>query len=208
MSSSGNHQRSPTMNPLNRIVAVAALAAAALLPSTARAGDETPPADAGDGARTHSRDLEMRALEEQLRAAQAQMRDAARRLAELSRSTNANQRFMGRRMVWLKDHAGLGVVVRTTSDDPAGLSGAPLQAVTPGGPADQAGLKTGDVITSINGVSLAGSSTHVHVTTKDDDDDEDVEMGMDEESGPAGVLIREVQKLKDGDKVKVEYRRA
>jgi C-terminal processing protease CtpA/Prc len=195
-----------TMKPYHRFVAVAALLATGLIPSAARAGDATPPADAED-AQTRSREREMRDLEEQLRAAQAQMRDAARRLADLNNTMNRSQRLMGRRMVWISDHAGLGVVVRTAPDASADLSGARLQAVTPGGPADQAGLKTGDLLTSINGVPLAGGASKVHAATGDDDDDMDADAGMDEEATPPGVLIREVRKLKEGDKVKIEYRR-
>lgn len=201
------------MKPLKRFVAVTALLASGVLPPAARAGDAKAPADpayeeakalAGD------REAEMRALEEQLRAAQAQMRDAARRLAELGRAMgnrNVDRQRSWRWMWSVSDHAGLGVVVRTSPDGSPDTNGAPLVGVTPGGPAEQAGLKAGDVITEINGVALSllpgGAGAHIK---GDDEEDEDVDMG-DDDATPSAQLVLQVRKLKDGDKVSVKYRR-
>ncbi len=84
----------------------------------------------------------------------------------------------------------IGVVVKTDADPKADLLGARLEAVTPGGPADRAGLKAGDVITRFNGVALGGAEN----------------MGG-RESGPGFVLIRLARGLNPGDTVRVEYRR-
>jgi PDZ domain-containing secreted protein len=84
----------------------------------------------------------------------------------------------------------IGVVVRTDASAETDKIGARVEGVTPGGPADKAGLKVGDVITKLNGKSLAG-------TPADDD----------EESGPGKALIAMAHKLEPGDTVQVEFRR-
>src|SRR5713101_1163024 len=44
----------------------------------------------------------------------------------------------------------IGVVVRTDASPETDKLGAKLEAVTPGGPAEKAGLKAGDIITKFN----------------------------------------------------------
>src|SRR5690606_32652803 len=68
--------------------------------------------------------------------------------------------------------------------------GARISGVTEDGPAAEAGLKEGDIITRFNGVALGG--------VKADDDDE---------SGPASKLLELARTLEPGDTVDVEYRR-
>jgi len=85
----------------------------------------------------------------------------------------------------------IGVVVKTEPDAADDKLGARIEAVTPGGPADKAGLKAGDIITRFNGTALGG------VTTADDD-----------ASGPGMKLIELARALEPGDTVQVEYRRA
>ena len=52
----------------------------------------------------------------------------------------------------------IGIIVRTSGfgDEPVG---AVVEGVTPGGPADEAGLEVGDVITRVDGRSLVGNET-------------------------------------------------
>ena len=85
----------------------------------------------------------------------------------------------------------IGVVVRTDASPETDKLGAKLEAVTPGGPAEKAGLKAGDIITKFNGTGLAG--------VKSEDEDE---------SGPGRKLIELARKLAPGDTVQIEYRRA
>jgi len=84
----------------------------------------------------------------------------------------------------------IGVIVRTDASAETDKIGAKIEGVSPGGPADKAGLKVGDVITKLNGASLAG-----------------VPAGDDEESGPGRKLIGLARGLEPGDTVRIEFRR-
>ena len=84
----------------------------------------------------------------------------------------------------------IGVVVKTEANAANDKIGAYIEAVTPGGPADDAGLKAGDIITRFKGTALGG--------VRADDDDE---------SGPGMRLIELARALDPGDTVQVEYRR-
>lgn len=84
----------------------------------------------------------------------------------------------------------LGVVVDVNADSAKDKVGARIKEVTPGGPAEKAGLKAGDIVTRFNGTSLAGVKS----------DDRDM-------SGPGQRLIDLAHDLDSGDTVKVEYRR-
>src|SRR5947209_6260770 len=95
------------------------------------------------------------------------------------------------RAFMLSDHHGrIGVVVKTDASPETDKTGAKIEGVTPGGPADKAGLKVGDVITKFNGTSLAA------VKAEDED-----------ESGPGRKLVELARKLEPDDTVQVEYRR-
>ena len=84
----------------------------------------------------------------------------------------------------------IGVVVKTEPDAANDKLGARIEAVTPGGPAEKAGLKAGDIIARFNGTALGGAQT----------EDEDA-------SGPGMKLIELARELDPGDTVQVEYRR-
>jgi len=84
----------------------------------------------------------------------------------------------------------IGVVVKTAPDAADDKLGARIEAVTPGGPADKAGLKAGDIITRFKGTALGGVASE-----------------SDEDSGPGMKLIALARELDPGDTVQVEYRR-
>lgn len=84
----------------------------------------------------------------------------------------------------------IGVIVDTRADATKDKVGARIEAITPDGPADKAGLKVGDLITRFDNTSLGGASA---------DDEED--------SGPGMKLIELARKLEPGDSVQIEYRR-
>lgn len=87
-------------------------------------------------------------------------------------------------------HGGrIGIVVRTDASPETDKLGAKVEGVTPGGPAEKAGLKVGDIITKFNGTALGGAPA----------EDE-------EESGPGHKLIALAHKLEPGDTVRIEYR--
>ncbi len=95
------------------------------------------------------------------------------------------------RAFMLSDHRGrIGVVVKTDASPETDKIGAKIEGVTPGGPADKAGLKVGDIISKFNGTSLAA--------VKSEDEDE---------SGPGRKLVELARKLEPDDTVQVEYRR-
>ncbi|HTI05722.1 MAG TPA: PDZ domain-containing protein [Gemmatimonadales bacterium] len=86
----------------------------------------------------------------------------------------------------------IGVIVDTRADNANDKIGARIEGITPGGPAEKAGLKVGDVITRFNGTALGGAEP-------EDKDNED--------SGPGMKLIELARSLDPGDTVQVEYRR-
>ena len=85
----------------------------------------------------------------------------------------------------------IGVIVDTHADATGDKVGARIDGVTPGGPAEKAGMKVGDIITRFNGTALAGVKA----------EDEDA-------SGPGMKLIDLARALDPGDTVQVEYRRS
>lgn len=84
----------------------------------------------------------------------------------------------------------IGVIVDTRANAAGDKVGARIEAITPSGPAEKAGLKAGDVITRFNNTALGGA-----------------EAERDEDSGPGMKLIDLARRLEPGDSVQVEYRR-
>lgn len=84
----------------------------------------------------------------------------------------------------------IGVLVKTYADPQNDKIGARIEAVTPGGPAEKAGLKAGDIVTRFRGTALGGAAADI-----------------DDESGPGMKLIELARALEPGDTVQVEYRR-
>ncbi len=83
--------------------------------------------------------------------------------------------------------AKMGVYVNTERDESADSIGARLDEVVPDGPADKAGLRSGDIITTANGQSLA------RVSRRD--------------KSPGSKLIEIKDELEVGDTLHVEYLR-
>ena len=124
----------------------------------------------------------MKELERQFREQSRQMRDAAREYARLS---GDQARHEARKVVWYGKRARLGVVLDMDPTSESAKIGAPVTGVTPGGPAEEAGIKAGDVIVRFDGRPLVGS----------------------DEEGPAAVLIELAGELEDGQEIPIEYRR-
>jgi hypothetical protein len=123
-------------------------------------------------------------LEHKLDAARARLEDAAREVADLSQQLSGpamhdvlvGEMFGGRRAI-------LGINIGPRSETK--VDGVYVAGVSPGGPADQAGLKTGDVIVALDGKKLMAGS----------------------DSNPNGELLRRMREVKPGDKVKIQYLR-
>jgi len=108
-------------------------------------------------------------------------RDLARSMAKVERDNPRAQYF---EYMTDPDRAVLGVLVPDDKDN-AEARGVRLIAITPGGGAEKAGLKAGDLLTAMNGVSLAREGKQT----------------------PSKRLREQIRKLKAGDEVKVEYER-
>jgi len=92
-------------------------------------------------------------IEIEMREAESRLADAARRVAELS-----THRLPGR--VWTTEFGGkpvLGVTI-DARDGNGPVDGVAVTGVSPGGAAAEAGLRAGDLLTSVNGESLAAGS--------------------------------------------------
>lgn len=85
----------------------------------------------------------------------------------------------------------MGINVDLRADAARDSIGARVAGVTPGGPADRAGVQTGDLIARVNGTRLA------------------VAGGSEDEfqSGPAERLLRIASRLEPGDTVRLDVRR-
>ncbi len=132
---------------------------------------------------------QMREAEQQMRDAERMMRDAARQLGRGGAMDKLGQ--IERKVVVFSDRARLGLVLRPDRDAKTDAIGAYVEALTPGSPAEEAGLQPGDIIVKYNGEKLADARV---------DADED-------ESIPTARLMELARSLKDGDKVTLEVRR-
>jgi len=161
-----------TRKGMNRMIGIAAAIAglALLSPHTQAAAEANPPDRA--------------ALEKQLADARERLDDAARDVAELS-----GQLYGGREGDVLRfAHAEprgamLGVNIGTSQPREEGIE---IMGVSPGGPAESAGLRTGDVILSVNGKSLKKSA----------------------DKSPGTQLVEFMRSVEPGQVVKLEYQRA
>ena len=126
---------------------IAALALCALPPLACAADSGTAgSAPAADAAKSQAD------LEKQLSDARAKLQEDAHRVADLSMQLNRS--YYARTRAEISRHGHLGVDIDGAGWADKTIPGAPISSVTPGSPAEKAGLKEGDVITAINGVSL------------------------------------------------------
>jgi hypothetical protein len=87
----------------------------------------------------------------------------------------------------------LGVLVDLTTDAGRASVGARIAGVTPGGPADRAGVRTDDIILRINGTRLAVTGPR--------------DGPSDGQSRPGTRLIEIASRLDEGDTVRLDLRR-
>ncbi len=96
---------------------------------------------------------QMREAERQMREAEREMRDAARGIAHHAGEYAAQA--MKKAMVVFEDRPRIGVILRSERDLAVDAIGAEIIGVTPGSPADEAGMKVGDVVVRVNGERVA-----------------------------------------------------
>jgi hypothetical protein len=104
-------------------------------------------------ARTGEGQARDREVEQRLEEAQRQMEEAAREVAELSARISGDAVELALRSLDAR-RVMLGINIGTTPE--SGNQGVQVMGVTPDGPADRAGLRSGDLITVIDGVDLTG----------------------------------------------------
>jgi hypothetical protein len=124
-------------------------------------------------------------IERQLHEAQEQLERSAQKVAELSMSLSDE---VAQRVVRFEHggpHATLGINIGAIERKPSDVQGVRILSVSPGGPADVAGLRAGDVIVSFAGQSLAGEGG----------------------KPPARRLLSALQTTKPDQSVALEYRR-
>lgn len=142
------------MNNPFRIWAAAVLVSAPLLAVAAGTTPDAARQQAEQAQQAQKLQQNRAQLEQELHEAQQKLQVAAQRVAQLSMQLSGpdmerQEAFRLRRME--PDRAILGVTIVERNDKKSSVKGVGISAVTPGGPAEQAGLRAGDVITSING---------------------------------------------------------
>ncbi len=103
-----------------------------------------------------ARELEM---EEKLRAAEAKMAEAAREIAEITKERLPRIAEIEKRFAW-SSKPRLGVTIETL-DDGGPVEGVTVLGVSPGSAAADAGLRSGDILTSVNDEALSAESCKV-----------------------------------------------
>lgn len=106
-------------------------------------------------AESEAEQLQLEEAEKKLEDARRRLEEAAREVAELSMEAGGEMEII-RHLRSNGRRAMLGINIGSGED--ASGKGVKVVGVTPGGPADQAGLMAGDVITSVGGSSLAADS--------------------------------------------------
>lgn len=139
--------------PVKQLIVAGVLALGAL--ATAHA-QTTAASDSGDAQREAAqrakRDAEDAKVRAQLDKARAELDRKAQEVAELSmKLSGANDVVF--RTVGAPREAMLGVQI----DPDSGKQGARVRSVSPGGPADEAGLRTGDLILALDGKAISGN---------------------------------------------------
>lgn len=105
------------------------------------------------------RQVEVREAEyaQRVREAEMEMAEAARRLAELSSERLPEIRDMQLKLLE-SDRPRIGITIESL-DDTGPVEGVEVTGVTPGTAADDAGMRSGDIITAVNGESMTAESS-------------------------------------------------
>ncbi len=133
--------------------------------------------------------FEKQKLEKELEKAKRELDQAAKKVSELSTQladkdlARLNQRDI---VLAFSNRPMIGIIFDTDPNKKTDHLGILLEGVTPGGPADEAGLKAGDILTRFDGHSLAADKA---------------------DPSPSGKLREYLKDAKVGEKVRVSYLR-
>ncbi len=133
------------------------------------------------------REVEVREAEvaRRMEEAERKMAEAAREIAELTSERLPQMREIERRIEIINsDRPRLGVTIGDR-ESKGPVEGVRIMAVTPGSAADDAGLRAGDVLTSVNDEALSADSADI----------------------ATGRLLEFMEGVEEGDVLKVEYLR-
>lgn len=136
-------------------------------------------------ARANALEAEQAEHEKALREAEAQLAEAAARVAELSTRNLPEVIRLEERIVEMQGRPRIGVMIAGEPDSEGPVEGVSVIGVTPGSAAAEAGLRSGDILTAIDGESLGAPSR----------------MAANQR------LMERIRKLDEGDKLDIEYLR-
>ncbi len=131
-------------------------------------------------------EMERAEMERKLAEAEMELAEAARRVAELSTRNLPRQFYEIESWPDLHGKPRIGITIETDDSHKGPVEGVEVISVTPGSAAADAGLRTGDVLTSVGGQALTSDTR--------------------KEANKA--LMEIVKALEEGDKLEVEYLRA
>jgi hypothetical protein len=140
------------MNELKRFLSVTVVIVAITLFATQAAAQDVK----RDVSEADREQLEQ--AEQNMREAERQMEAAAQRIAVLSSEQLARLGEFENHWVFESNRPVLGITIGSESER-GPVEGAAVIGVTPGGAADDAGIRSGDIITTLNGESLSSSSS-------------------------------------------------
>lgn len=138
------------MKHMQQLIVASLLALGVVAAAHAQAGGAEVRRDAEDAKSRAQRDAEDAKVRAQLDKARAELDRKAQEVAELSMKLGGTSDRMFRTIG--PRQAMLGVQV----DPESGKQGARVLSVSPGGPADEAGLRAGDVVVTLDGKPIAG----------------------------------------------------
>lgn len=164
------------MNGRN-IVRMLAIAASLSLAVASASAQET---------RTSGPDAAQADAQARLKDAEARLQEAAREIAELTARVVGDAGFaFAEELAARSRRAMLGINIGPVDGPEARADGVQVLGVTPGGPAEQAGIRSGDVLVSLDDAPLDWSN----------------------DSSPASKLLEGLRGVEPGAEVTVAYRR-